>query len=712
MRFLRLLLVILPFVGPLAASGSADEPPPVEPPTPAPVEPPKPGEPPAPADPAEPPAPEDPAAPPEEVPAPPPPPPLDEEEQALRDAEEQKRREEERKRAEQDDGVERPPLPEPPRPGPGGTRYVPGAEAAIGTGNEELGKLLGERSADVRKQFDYERPLHAHAVPAFWIDATEVTNGQYAKFLDDQRTAYVCDGKLATLPDVVASSHFLNLSRKEQEGDDVAWRQLALTNKDALVAAMPDVPFPAGFKAAVLPRRDLTLVFTKRRPPDDWPAMWPDPERLAHPVRYVSCLDALAFCEWAGKHLQSEFEYEYAARGPEAWQFPWGTKWKSDLSRCNWGAKNVNPKTHEADTWPVGSCPAGRSQFDVHDLLGNVAEWTDSWFLPYPGGNQNHDFMRAVKIIRGGTAVDQELIVLRPAYRNFIGEGYKLPPYPENRFRWVGFRCAWWPQPGANQAPAILGRIYRGGRLKVAREENADLGASARPDQLDDTRRAGAVAENFIPTDIEAENGVGVLGRCRAVVAIPRSYVLDTEDKSTEALSVTRAKSKSGLLGESETENPVVMLGAFHTDARLPKVWVRAVLPPPANEEERKAREKEKEKKRGKSEAPPVVEGICLPGSYLLGLWHKRLCLLDESREFRCFLTAPDKTPNLDVRKLKDDEAPPPCKVEVDADLGTISATFTMPLLIGKGADATPWLITSFSVEADAKDLESANGWR
>jgi formylglycine-generating enzyme required for sulfatase activity len=546
---------------------------------------------------------------------------------------------------------------------------------------------------------------------SYWLDATEVSNGQYAKFLEEWRTAYAADGKLGTLHDV-ACDHFLKLSPKEKEGDDVAWRQLLETNKEALIAALPAVEFPQGFKTAVLPRRDLTLVFTTKRPPDDWPAMWPNPERLGHPVRFVSCLDALAFCEWAGKHLMDEFEYEYAARGPEGWAYPWGMKWKSDLSRCNWGAKNVDAKTHEADTWIVGSCPAGRSQFDVYDLLGNVAEWTDSWFLPYPKGNQNHDFMRAVKIIRGGTAVDQELLVLRPAYRNFVGEGFKAPPYPQNRYRWVGFRCAWWPQPGANQAPAILARIYKDGRLKLAQEADEGLGRPARPDQLDKSRMAGSVAENFIPTDVSPENGIGVLGRCRAVVAVPRSYVLDTEDPAGDAPSVVRAKSKAGLLGESETASPVIVLGAFHTDVRLPKVWVRLVLPPPANEQERKEREKEKEKKRGRSEAPAVIEGVCQPGTYILGLWHKRLCLLDGSREFKCFLTAADKAPNLDVKKLKSDETPTPCKVQVDADLGTISVTLAMPLMIGKNADETLWLTASFSAAADTKDLESANGWR
>ncbi|MFM8386635.1 MAG: formylglycine-generating enzyme family protein [Planctomycetia bacterium] len=711
MRCHRLLLLLLPCLLAFQAPVRAEDPP-APAPAPAPGEPP-PAEP-APGEPApEPPA--DPAAP-EPAPAPGPATPEDEEEQERKDEEERKRLEAERKQAEADDGVERPPLPEPPRPGPGGMRYVPGgADLPFGTSPAEMAKVVEGLSQVARKPFLYEQP-HTRSLDPYWIDAFEVTNAQYARFLEDYRTAYVCTGRHGTLREV--AGFLLGLTSKEVEDDRVVWRQVAMSNKDALVAALPDVPFPEGFRSAVLPRRDLTLVFVTKRPPDDWPGMSPDPERLAHPVRYVSQLDAVAFCEWAGKRLPTEFEWELAARGPQPWPLPWGMKWKTDLSRCNWGARNANKKTFEADTWVVGSAPGGRSQFDVYDMVGNVAEWTASRFEAYvplakdsPLADNEWLGAERIRVIRGGTAIDVALQVLRPAYRNYIGEGVRAPPYAENRFKWVGFRPAWWPKPGANQAPAVADRIYRGGRLKRA-QPGVEGGAPARPDQLEMERMSGSVAENHIPTDGDPENGVCVLGRCRAVVAIPRSYVLDTEETGREAPNTTRAKGKAGLLRESETEGPVILLGAFHADVQLQKVWKRVVLPPPANEEERKAREKEREKRRGKSEAPQVVQGTLAPGSYILGLWHGRLCLLDPSREFQCFLSAPDKPATLDVKKLKPDEAPPACKVEVDVDLATITASYAVPLLHGKGADASLWVTCSFSVEAEAKDLEAPNGWR
>lgn len=701
MRRLRLLLLLLPcllaFQGPAGAE---------DPPAPAPA----PGEP-APEPPADPPSPE-----PEPAPAPAPATPEDEEEQARKDEEERKRLEAERLKAEADDGVERPPLPEPPRPGPGGMRYVPGgSELTFGSSPSETAKVVEGLSAEARRPFLYE-PQVKRSLDPYWIDAFEVTNAQYARFLEDHRTAYICTGQHGTLRDV--AGFLVGLTPKEVEEDRVLWRQLAFTNREALVAALPDVAWPEGFRSAVLPRRDLTLVFVTKRPPDDWPSVSPDPARMAHPVRYVSQLDAVAYCEWAGKRLPSEFEWEFAARGPQPWAFPWGMKWKSDLSRCNWGAKNTNKATFEADTWIVGTAPGGRSQFDVYDMVGNVAEWTASRFESYvplakdsPLAQNEWLGAERIRVIRGGTAIDVALQVLRPAYRNYIGEGVRAPPYAENRFKWVGFRTAWWPKPGANQAQSVADRIYRGGRLKRA-QPAASEDAEGRPDQLDLARMAGSVAENHIPTDGDPENGVSVLGRCRAVVAIPRSYVLDTEDGGRDAPNVTRAKSKAGLLRESETEGPVILLGAFHADAHLQKVWKRLVLPPPANEEERKAREKEREKRRGKSEAPQVVQGTLAPGSYIVGLWHGRLCLLDASREFQCFLSAPDKPATLDVRKLKPDEVPPPCKVEVDPDLATITAAYSVPLLIGKGADTTVWVTCSFSLESDAKDLEAPNGWR
>jgi hypothetical protein len=414
-------------------------------------------------------------------------------------------------------------------------------------------------------------------------------------------------------------------------------------------------------------------------------------------------LDAEAFCEWAGKHLQTEYEYEWAARGPEAPEYPWGKIWHNNADYCNWGAKVQDPKTHEADTWPVGSRPRGRSWVGAMDTVGNVAEWTGSVFCLYPGANPKlwHEYLGAVNIIRGGTAVDQEQLVLRPAARNFIGTGLSGPPYLSNRYAWVGFRCAWWFQPGANQAPYIERRVARG-RLRVPVLNN--FGEVEKPGDLDLDRVGGSVAENWAPS--EAQNGEYVQGRAKAVVLIPRRWLVDSDVKAEDdTLSFARAKSKEGLLKESESEGPMVLLGAFHTDVKLTKVWVRKKLTP----EEKLAAAKTK--KRGRAEPPALVEGACAPGSYVLAVWHKLLVLVDGSREFVCSLTAPDKVASLDVKKVKEGQLPP-CKVQVDDAVNLINGTLTLPLATGKTADPLLWVIVNFSLEAQPEDLVTENGWR
>ena len=139
------------------------------------------------------------------------------------------------------------------------------------------------------------------------------------------------------------------------------------------------------------------------------PTAWPDgtyPAELSnHPVSAVSYESAAAYCDWlsarTGRHyrLPTEPEWEYAAAGVEGRIFPWGNRYEPD--RAN---------THEQGsrrTTPVGIFPLGVSPFGLHDMGGNVEEWTSTRYAPHPGGrllrDNFYDADHAYRITRGGS---------------------------------------------------------------------------------------------------------------------------------------------------------------------------------------------------------------------------------------------------------------------------------------------------------------------
>jgi len=161
-----------------------------------------------------------------------------------------------------------------------------------------------------------------------------------------------------------------------------------------------------------------------------------DDQALAHhPVAWISWFDALAFCQWATCRLPSEAEWEKAARGPDAYRFPWGNHW--ELGRCN------SIEEGNGTTTPVDSYARGASPYGVHDMAGNVWEWTCGWvtthclspkFPGLPGELEEHIFPgQHLPILRGGSlGVGQE----------FVRSAYRYVRYdPRGRYDWVGFRC-------------------------------------------------------------------------------------------------------------------------------------------------------------------------------------------------------------------------------------------------------------------------------
>lgn len=167
------------------------------------------------------------------------------------------------------------------------------------------------------------------------------------------------------------------------------------------------------------------------------PNYYNDARFADYPVLWVSWKDAAAFCEWAGGRLPTEAEWEYAARGPQAPQFPWGNK----SPTCSLG--RFVPCSSN-DTGNVSSYAEGASWVGALNMAGNVMEWVndfydDGYYADSPDENPTGPASGSHRVLRGGSWASNKFSI-RAAKR------FHLPPdIASNK---VGFRCVeeWaWP---------------------------------------------------------------------------------------------------------------------------------------------------------------------------------------------------------------------------------------------------------------------------
>jgi eukaryotic-like serine/threonine-protein kinase len=245
--------------------------------------------------------------------------------------------------------------------------------------------IVPEGEFQMGDDIPYTQPVHTVWLDAYWIDKTDVTNAMFKKFVN--ATGYKTDVENA------GSSNVVN-------------------DKDKTIGG-------AGLV------RGATWKYPQG--PNFKPSGNDD-----HPVVQVSWNDAKAYCDWAGRRLPTEAEWEKAARGTDGRMYPWGNQAPSrDFLNFY---KNVDAST------PVGSYPAGASPYGALDMAGNVFQLVLDWF------NENYYSSQTEWRNPQGPASGDRHFSKGSSWATvdvkYLVSADRYDWYPDSSSNLIGFRCA------------------------------------------------------------------------------------------------------------------------------------------------------------------------------------------------------------------------------------------------------------------------------
>jgi sulfatase modifying factor 1 len=252
---------------------------------------------------------------------------------------------------------------------PPGMVWIPGGEFSMGAGESADMNMVGMQATTD------SRPIHRVYVDPFWMDATEVTNEQFAKFVE--------------------ATGYLTIAERAPRAEDFPGAPPENLVAGAVVFSPPNHPVP-------LNDHFQWWSYVKG-------ASWRHPGgpqggaagREKYPVVQIAYDDAVAYATWAGKRLPTEAEWEFAARGGLSGKiYPWGDEFTPDSRLMANTHQGHFPESDEGTDGHAGIGPVAQfapNAYGLYDVAGNVWEWVSDWYRTTTSSSRRPAASRAIR---------------------------------------------------------------------------------------------------------------------------------------------------------------------------------------------------------------------------------------------------------------------------------------------------------------------------